>query len=189
MPSNSSNPYGPKDPDRYQQGDILRGIDIVEWAEPNASGEIEILIRPYRYLIVLSQECDLQHDFLTRSKIKETGPHDKYLFSLLLCPAYPAEPFRFGKHLDGCDMQRIGSDDFKRLKQNNLYRYHFLQENEDKQIPELVLDFKHYITMPRDVAYRKVHRDSVLASLNDLYREHLSQRFAHYLSRIGLPEQ
>ena len=85
-------------------------------------------------------------------------------------------------------MQRISSDEWKRVKQNSNYRYHFLPEQEDKQLPDLAIDFKHYLTLPREVAYRPNTKNKVFTSLEDLFREHLSSRFAHYLSRIGLPE-
>ena len=54
------------------------------------------------------------------------------------------------------------------------------------QIPDLVLDFKHYYAISRDVLYENFG-DYCIGSINELFREALSQRFAYYLSRIGLP--
>lgn len=53
-------------------------------------------------------------------------------------------------------------------------------------IPELVIDFKHYYTIPTEEMY-EAYKENYLASVEPLYREDLSQRFANYLSRIGLP--
>jgi len=78
--------------------------------------------------------------------------------------------------------------DLKRWKQilnNNHSRYHYLKEDKDKGIPELIIDFKHYYTIHIEVLYNS--EDKYLCSLDDLYKEDLSQRFASYLSRIGLP--
>jgi len=85
-------------------------------------------------------------------------------------------------------MGRIPSDEWRKVCQNNVYRYHYLGNAEEQQVPELILDFKHYFTIPRDIAYRPDFKKCYLATMDDLFREHLSQRFANYLSRIGLPE-
>jgi hypothetical protein len=190
MALNKSSPYSDPAGDRYRQGDILRNVNVIEWAEI-VNGNLEISERALPYAAVISQECDLEHDFSNRSDIEKCKTTtDKFLQSILLCPAYPAESLKIGTHLQALDqrMQKFTSDQWKRVKQNNDYRYHFLQEDLDKQVPELVLDFKHYFTIPRQIAYRQEFRKCLIASLSDLFREHLSHRFAHYLSRIGLPE-
>lgn len=175
---------------RYRQGDILRDVQIVEWAEV-VDEELVVSERHLPYCVVLSQECDLEHDFNNRADLAKCKlDTDKFLQSILLCPAYPAAQLREGTHLAdvGQKMQRISSSDWNRVKQNSSYRYHFLPENEDIQLPDLALDFKHYFTIPREIAYRLQTRKKVLTALDDLFREHLSGRFAHYLSRVGLPE-
>lgn len=55
------------------------------------------------------------------------------------------------------------------------------------QLPELVIDFKHYYAIPRDTLFR-MYPEHYLVTINQLFRESLSQRFSNYLSRIGLPE-
>ncbi len=117
--------------------------------------------------------------------------HDKYLQNVLVCPAYNAETFKKGDHLKGepneLKMNTWGSNDYNKIKQQNNARFHYLEQNEALQVPQLVVDFKHYYTIPRDVIY-KMHVDNYLATFNKLFRESLSQRFSSYLSRIGLPE-
>ena len=49
-----------------------------------------------------------------------------------------------------------------------------------------VIDFKHYFSV--NVKYlQKVKRKQFVCMVGDLYREDISQRFASFLSRIGLP--
>lgn len=188
MALSKTSPYLTTPTSRYRQGDILRDVQIVEWAEV-INNELAVKARNLKYCIILSQECDLEHDYNNREDLEKCkNDTDKFLQSLLLCPAYPAATWRLGTHLEELKMQKINSDEWKRVKQNNNYRYHYLPEYEDGQVPELVFDFKHYITVPREVAYRKEFKNNFLISLDDLFREHLSSRFAHYLSRIGLPE-
>lgn len=180
--------YFRSDSARCEQGDIFRDIKLIEWAEEEAD-ELKLAERTLQYCVLLSQDCDLEHDYNNRS---ETAPakNDKFLHSLLLCPAYPAIDFRAGDHLKQLElkMESFNSARWALIEQNNNARYHYLPEDGDRQVPPLVLDFKHYLTAPRDVFYRQNFQDHYLATMNILYRENLSGRFAHYLSRIGLPD-
>lgn len=174
--------------DRHEQGDILRDIQFIEWAKIEDNGELSTAERNLQYCVLLSQDCDLEHDFRNRNDTSSTL-NDKYLQSLLVCPAYPAQSLREGKHLErvGLTMRPIDSSaSWKRLIQLNDARYHFLESSPDLQVPELVIDFKHYLTVPRDIIYGS---NSYLATIEIVYRDHLSARFAQYLSRIGLPDR
>ena len=111
--------------------------------------------------------------------------------SILLCPAYPADKLREGNHLSflGLKMSRIGktkSTSWKTLKHNDNPRYHFLNKSELTDLPELVIDFKRYYSVSRDYLY-EIYNNCYSISLNELYREDLSNRFFNFQSRIGLP--
>ena len=109
---------------------------------------------------------------------------------ILICPAYLAESLRQGTHLQenwGQIMESWESSKYGDIKIQSNPRFHYLKSNQDMQIGDLIIDFKHYFTIPRDELYR-VYNDKYLASLNQLYREYLSQRFVNYFSRIGLPD-
>jgi hypothetical protein len=69
---------------------------------------------------------------------------------------------------------------------NEIPRYHYLNFSEN-DMPELIVDFKHFFTINRDLLYKNI--DSKLCSLDDLFKEKLSQRFSQFISRIGLPEK
>jgi len=174
---------------RFCQGDILRDISTVVWAKETEGGSgVEIEERKLPYAVVLTQDCDLEQDYASRSDLTLPN-HDKYLQSILICPAYQAAQLRKGTHLEslGLRMQNISSDPWRQVAQNNNYRYHYLEEYLDFQIPDLVIDFKHYLTIPREILYsldRKIH---YLGALSELFREDLSIRYSQYLSRIGLP--
>lgn len=173
--------------ERHEQGDILRDVQFIEWAKLEDDGELAVAERTLQYCVLLSQDCDLEHDYGNR-KDTNSAWKDKYLQSLLLCPAYPAQSFRDGKHLEkvGMVMRPITSDPWKRLTQLNDARYHYLESSPDLQVPELVIDFKHYLAVPRDIIYGS---NSYVATIEIVYRDHLSARFAQYLSRIGLPDR
>lgn len=173
---------------RICQGDIFRSIDIIDWNIKDNLSEYEISKATLPYIIVMSQDCDLEWDFNNRSE-PASVKHDKYLQTILVCPAYNAAEFKAGDHLKSnrLKMQEWNSDDYKRIKQQNHTRFHFLEQNQTLQVPQLIVDFKHYYTIPRDALY-KMYAEHYLSTINPLFRESLSQRFSNYLSRIGLPE-
>ena len=173
---------------RICQGDILRNIDIIDWNIDDISGEYEISEASLPYVIVMTQDCDLEWDFNFRSE-PAAAKHDKYLHSVLICPAYISEVFKKGDHLksSGLKMNTWGGDNYKKILQQSNTRFHYLEQNQALQVPQLIIDFKHYCTIPRNALYM-MYAEHYLATINILFRESLSQRFSSYLSRIGLPE-
>ena len=77
--------------------------------------------------------------------------------------------------------------DNKMLRDNKNPRYHFLEFDKNIRVVDSVVDFKHYFTV-NTTTLQELKKDNFVCSISELYRESLSQRFANYLSRIGLPE-
>lgn len=177
---------------RPWQGDIYLDVkliqDIMQVETPEGEHEWVFNEVTYDYSVVLTQECDLEQDYYYR--ILDKGDQDKYIPMILMVPAYLAESLRYGKHLTGYGqkMQHINSDDWKKVKNNDNKRYHYLKIDTYKNVPELVVDFKHFFTMSRDIIYNKIMNMSYKVSLTILYREELSQRFCSFISRIGIPD-
>jgi hypothetical protein len=178
---------------RILQGDILRDIIFkFEWISANRvqMEERYKTIEEYTlpYSIVLSQDCDLEEDFMDREADGEDG-HDAYIPSILICPAFSALELREGEHLNdfGYNMKRKNKHEWNYIKTNRDPRYHYLPKSADFEIPHIVLDFKQIYALPRIYLY-KMYEDYYLASLNELIREHLCQRFSFYFSRFGLPK-
>lgn len=177
--------YRRLDAGRILQGDILRDVDFVYTADD----EKEVVIKYFLpYMIILSQDCDLEQDFKNRNE-NDSQKHDAYLQSILVCPAYLSDHFREGDHLKEFElkMEYKNSQKFSAIKRNLDPRYHYLDQDPNLQVPNLIVDFKHYYTLPVDFLY-KIYGAHYIASLNELFREAISQRFSFYFSRIGLPE-
>jgi len=182
-------PYYKHKGERVYQGDILKDVPLVEMHYTDETGkQYDVGEKEIPYIVVLTQDCDLEQDFKNRTEVSDK--HDKYMESVLVCPAYLAELFREGKHLKNFDLQMESwnKDQFKLIKNQNNERFHFLVGYNQYQVPDLVIDFKHYYTIPRDIAYFLMNNNHYLASLRQLFREALSHRFSFFLSRIGLPE-
>jgi hypothetical protein len=191
--------------ERICQGDIFSNLNIILYSgidgeETHSEIDIYEIILPYA--IILTQDCDLESDFnkrksfekkkLDASSIKQC--YNKFIDSILICPAFSAEILRAGEHLKQMQMEveRINSKDWNKVKNNDNHRYHYLSstellnlDDETIEIPALAIDFKKFYTVPRDYLY--IHRNNYTVSLNELVRENLSLRFANFQSRIGLP--
>ena len=178
--------------DRACQGDIFRDLkyNYQTYKDLDGSLTVDEIIMPYA--VVLSQDCDLESDYRNRqNEGKEQTTQDKYLHSILISPAYLAEELRLGTHLSGpgfgVKMEYHNHSRWNIIKDNKNERYHYLEANLEMQIPNLAIDFKHHFTVARNQLYES-KGEHYIATLNELYREALSQRFAYYVSRIGLPE-
>ncbi len=174
---------------RISQGDILRDVAF-ELIEEGA----RVIELTFQYIVVLSQDCDLEEGsslLSTDLKCEDSCKiFNQFLHSVLFVPAFPAELLRSGEHIESLyriKTTRINRDLWKPIIQNQNSRYHFLPKDNNHQIPDLVLDFKAYYTLPFEYFLSK-HKAHYIATINELFRERLSQRFSNYLNRIGLPE-
>jgi len=174
--------YRKKSNVRLYQGDIFKDLKFVT-GDSETTTEKDIISLPYA--VVLSQDCDLQSDFNFR---KTNENQDKFLLSLLVSPAFILENFAKGEHLGDWKMNTFNNGQIEKIKNNDSFkRYHYLKGEPLFSVLELVIDFKHFFGLPRDFLYKE-KKNKYIASLNEIFREELSQRFSNYLSRIGLPE-
>jgi hypothetical protein len=174
---------------RICQGDIFRDIEYFE-SVSEISGTMEVRKILFPQAVVLTQDCDLAQDHTFRIETKET--QDKWLISVLLAPLYNAEHFFAGEHLQdiGVRSQLINKTkrDGQLLMQNQTPRYHYLEFPRDVPLIPSVIDFKHYFSAP--IPYlTELKPTHFVCTIGELYREDISQRFAAFLSRIGLPAQ
>jgi len=173
---------------RVVQGDVLRGVELIEKTS-ETGGDFEIWKIVFPLALVLTQDCDLEQE--DRYRGNEASNQDKQLFSVLLAPIYNAEHVFAGEHLSYLkrDTPKIkpSSTQGKMLMQNEIPRYHYIVFPQDVPIVDSVLDFKHYFSASGE-CLRDIRPKSLVCTLNPLFRENVSTRFANYLSRIGLPE-
>ena len=190
-PIKSEDRYTKHDLPRLCQGDLLRDVVLVEWAEiiEEQPRKLDIQKKSWPYAVVVSQECDLHQDVSNRANASK-ATQDKYLHSVLLCPAFPMQKFREGTHLESLEIrcEPIDKKRWNTIQTNKNDRYHYLPAFEALQVPDIVLDFKHFTTAPRNIISDRLRPASYFASLGQLFREHLSQRFANFLARIALPD-
>lgn len=176
---------------RVKQGDIISDVEFIESAE-EVEGVISVSKIIFPLVIVLTQDCDLNSDYESRAKDDPTH-QDGRLFSAIVAPLYNYEHFIAGEHLSdlGQKMRTISSNkektDNKNLRRNETDRYHYLEFDTTIPIVNSIIDFKHYFCV--NIQKLQEHKkDHYVCSISALFRERISQRYANYLSRIGLPE-
>lgn len=175
---------------RVRQGDIIRDVEYIEYVLEE-SGIIEVSKIVFPLVIVLTQDCDLEQDYRFRWSRQVPKTQDKQLLSVLVAPLYNAEHVYQGEHLTELDMKmehvpKKGTHG-KFLKTNQRPRYHYLEFPDDLPIVPSVIDFKHYFSV--NVKYlREIRKTNLVCRVSPLFREDISQRFASFLARIGLPE-
>ncbi len=175
--------------ERIRQGDIFSNVPYFE-SYDESEGEFELTIYKFPYVVVLTQDCDLEQNKSARLKIEGESDiieNDKHLFSLLVAPLYNSEHLISGEHLKeiGISAQRQNSKLKGPIISNQNPRYHYIEFKDDVIIPNSIIDFKHYFSI--SLEYMEEHLENRVCGINPIYRELVSQRFSNYLSRIGLP--
>ena len=162
----------------------------------------------HQYVIVVSQDCDLEWDYKARS---EEASEDKLLTHILFCALFPLDEVR--------NRGRLKSELWKRVGQNQDERYHHLDEallisteqctNEfvadihkmstedfhkkygtEEIVPELIADFKTTFSLPNEFAYWLVASGQAnrKGALFSPYLEDFMHRLYGFLGRVATPE-
>lgn len=170
---------------RLVQGDIYRDLSFVSGIKTEAILDIEDI--NLRYAVIITQDCDLaSHQRKLDAGVIENRA---ILPSVLVCPAYPMEQFLRGDHIEGKNFGVLDGVKKTRLMENEKEkRYHYVEKDTDSDLTDLVIDFKHFYTISYDALW-SLREESYVTTINELYRENLAQRFAQFLSRIGLPDE
>jgi hypothetical protein len=167
-----------------RQGDLLsnvRSFQLTHFDGATPHG----VARTYTHAVVVTQDCDLEQDYGARFGDQQVSD-DKKLFGVLLCGAYEEAAIKAGTHRAGA--KKFGRQEWKPVTQNKEPRYQYLGFVRDTDAV-LVADFKDYFMVPCDYLYGLLDEGTSarVAELGSPWRDHLLQRFAGYLMRIGLP--
>jgi hypothetical protein len=157
-----------------QQGDFILDCPIVVPPKTLKQGDISDIEIKLMDIVILTQSCDL-----VQNKIE----------IVLVCPYYPLQYYISqmpASVTSGKGKQKCIDD----LRKGNVNGYHLLNKNADLSDPAdyLVVDFKNVygiqFTALLDIVTERNKRTRLLPP----YREHLSQAFARYFMRVGLPQ-
>ncbi len=151
-----------------QQGDFILKCQIFQpVAEAYKNGQnIEAIAKEYD-VIVMSQSCDLIYDKI-----------DLVLVS----------PFYSLKKLGNIQSNYKNSEMKERLRKGQIIGMHLLDKcNISSDADYLVIDFKSTFAVPLFFVKQIISGVENRKRLLPPYREHLSQAFARFFMRVGLP--
>lgn len=169
------------------QGDIIEGCPILEWDHEGVEydqeeGTLRNFVEARRTdVIVMTQACDLAQD-----KVDE----------VIVCSAFPLADYKnaWERHEEARGQnptERSWRKHCNRINRGYIWNLAIIDSAtvEDFTTPHRVVDFHNTYTLPRGfiesyVVERGQHRFRLLPP----YREHLSQSFARFFMRVGLPE-
>jgi hypothetical protein len=171
---------------RLWQGEILENLPQARLALVSVeSEELVVETNPHAFVIVLSQDCDLESDF------RRDASGGMILPNVLFCDAFEAEELRSKVK----DNENLASKDWRLIKENKNERFQFLHAVKPEDdlkgagLPELAIDFRLYFTVRTEEVYRRIDHGTVRrCRLSTPYVEHLADRFSHYLARVALPQ-
>jgi len=171
-----------------KQGEIINNLVELKLQIPKET-TIEAIGEPkfdpigHPYVIVVSQGCDLEQDYKARLG---AVADDKLLTHVLVCALFTQDELR--------NRNKIKSDLWKRVRQNQDERYHYLIEapikDAENNLPELIADFKTNFSLPTEFVYwlistKQVTREGALCSP---YLEDFMHRLYSFLGRVATPE-
>jgi len=155
--------------DELQQGDIIRSCPILvpPATLPETEQGIDIRVEEYD-VIVLSQSCDL-----AQQKIN----------LVLVCPVWTLEEF------EREDPNYKSSKMKESIRRGDVPGYHMLNKCEISgfETNYQIVDFKNTYAVHLDFLKEFVTTVGKRVRLLPPYREHLSQAFARFFMRVGLP--
>ena len=178
--------------DALRQGEIVSNVVQAKLKiETIGSEELVVDETEHEYAVVISQDCDLTW---TWEALKNGENLDKYLSSVLFCEAKSADAFAHERGYNNRARAKLG--------QNRDERYQFLQKVEcdfdllEEGVPELLVDFKRYFSLPIAEVYFRLGNEELERSeklqgrclLNHPYLQDLINRFWYFQCRVALPE-
>jgi hypothetical protein len=169
-----------------------------------------IIVESHAYVLVMSQACDIEWHIDARQKLAGLGsaPADRgqrqewsvkqrrhqaqLMDGILLCEAKPYGVQEADPGLNASDLRHV--------EKNQLARYYALRacppaaDGYAEEIPQLLVDFKRFFTIPCDELYARLllapgisGRARRRASLASPYLEDAVSRFYNYQARVALP--
>lgn len=122
--------------------------------------------------VVVSQSCDLEQDKID---------------IVLVCPYMTLTEFFGGLPLESDKTGKGRTKKLEQLRQGNLPSYHLMDHDPDDLPDFVVVDFRNVFGVNYSFLKSFVANIPTRKRLLPPYREHLSQSFARFFMRVGLP--
>ena len=178
--SESNDWYSVLKPDEpITQGDIVCGCPVLKWNSGDSDTLSDNVKTVEKDVIVMSQVCDLQ-----QAHIRE----------VILCPTYQISTYKeywtaATKKRGDNPTQKAWKTFRREVRDGKIWNLAMLDGYDGAVLTEIrIVDFYEIFSLPRSFLESWLKIQSVpRLTLLPPYREHLSQAFARYFMRVGLP--
>jgi|WetSurSiteA1Bulk_404760.scaffolds.fasta_scaffold00535_8 hypothetical protein len=155
------------------QGDLIKECPIViPPISIQSRDDLEVDVR-YIDSVILSQSCDLVNS---------------HIDVVLVCQYYPLRTFLDNLPDGQGSFKKSVDKSIENLRKGYLHGYHLLNKNKDIFEDYQVVDFRNVYGVQLELLKNLCGNQSGRVRLLPPYREHLSQSFARYFMRVGLPQ-
>jgi len=153
-----------------EQGDILKGCPIIV-PTPVFPPPTNIIVDVQTFdIIIMTQSCDLENE-----KVQD----------IIVCPHWDL------KEAGQMDSALGKKDTWKLILKGQRYQYAMLEQwkgDEGISMGIRIVDFGRIFSLPRNFVMQFAASKGKRLRLRPPYREHLSQSFARFFMRVGLPQ-
>lgn len=173
----------------FRQGEILSHViqlhvDPASLEDPEGQSFEE---RTHPFAVILTQDCDLDWDFQTRTaEMTADTRKRKHLPNILLCELFEVDTLK----------PQYNSNLWQRISRNQDERFHYLaachgqDDRKGAGLPVLVVDFKRVFSIPTEELYKRVTSGlERRTTLSIPFSQDLANRFGCYMLRVALPGQ
>jgi hypothetical protein len=152
-----------------EQGDIIYRCPIIILPkELKANQEYRVKVDMYD-VIIMSQSCDLEQNKLE---------------IVLVCPFIRFEDYVKNAYPNTNKKNGI----FDKIKKGEFHNYHLLNKSEYFEVNDFIMvDFTSVYGVHIDYLKEHISKQKNRPRLISPYKEHLSQAFARFFMRVGLP--
>jgi hypothetical protein len=184
----SGPPYCISDPSReLRQGEIITQLKYHTVLENQKDVQkLDLYTEEFSYAIILSPECDLLQDFKSNHSSVEK------CLNVLFLPMEEADVAR--------KRWKKNSAEWRPMAANQWSQFYYLSglsaefDALGQSLPNLLVDFKRYFTLPSVEIYRQCRQSGTAKAsrrcrLNDMWREDFRHRALSYMGRIGVPDE
>ena len=164
-----------EDSSEITQGDIVKNCPVpilTDYVDAQTEQAIKAEIE-YIDGIILTQACDIANN-----KVE----------NIIMCSITSREDFE-KQQLNGGKTKKEIKNNINGIIKGQQNAYHIINNYEDDSFSEdyYIINFKDIFSVPVHLVRSVVQRNGKRLRLCPPYREHLSQAFARYFMRVGLP--
>lgn len=154
-----------------EQGDILKKIDVVVPTYQLLKGQTDELPVATEDIIILTQSCDLAHSGKTNWVQVAKLIDIETLFGSL------------------SNMSNKTKSQLNSIIKGYVPNYQMIEQCDVPgfEFPRKIVDFREVFNLPIEYVIEAATEQGSMVTLNSPYKEHLSQAYARFYMRVGLP--